>query len=64
MFCLIFDDGIGVRCFLKYLEQIFQLTLISVEGSVNAFNDGDGIWWLSKLQATHLSLLTLDGEIW
>ena len=45
IFCSVwYLDGISVRCFLKYLEQIFQLALISVEGTVNAFNDGDGIW--------------------
>ena len=49
------------RCFLKYLEQIFQLTLISVEGRVRASNDDVGIWWLGYKQRSFQCLL-LDGE--
>ena len=44
------------------MEQIFQLALISVEGTVNAFNDGDDIWWLSCERRIFHCLL-LDGEL-
>ena len=43
------------RCFLKYLEQIFKLALISVEGGDHAFNDGVGIW---RIDCRHLPMLT------
>ena len=52
------------RCFLKYLEQIFQLALISVEGTVDAFNDTDGIWWLSCKYFNASFLLTFGWRIW
>ena len=49
------------RCFLKYLEQIFQLTLISAEDTMIVFVEGDGIWWLSFNWCIFPCLL-LDGE--
>ena len=49
------------RCFLKYLEQIFQLTLISDEDTMIVFVKGDVIWWLGFNWCIFPCLL-LDGE--
>ena len=46
------------------MEQIFQLALISVEGTVDAFNDTDGIWWLSCKYFNASFLLTFGWRIW
>ena len=49
------------RCFLKYLEQIFQLALISVGGRVHASGDGVVVWWLGCKQC-RFQRFPLDGE--